>query len=73
MLGLGALSIGGSINSIVGMATSGISGPGLAALAFSLVGLAVSVVGSSFLLYRLDLVRGRIKRRVRAFEVGWRQ
>jgi quinol-cytochrome oxidoreductase complex cytochrome b subunit len=71
VLGLGALSIGDSINSIVVMTTSGISGQGLAALSFSLVGLALAVVGSSFLLYRLDLGQGRIKRRVKAFEVGW--
>jgi len=72
VLGLGALSIGDSINSIVVMAASGINAPGLATLAFSLVGLTLAVVASSFLLYRLDLGQGRIKRHVKAFEVGWR-
>jgi len=73
VLGAGALSIGGSINSIVLMATYGISVGEVATLAISLIALSAAVVGSSFLLYRLDLGRGRIKRRVKAFEVGWRE
>ena len=73
VLALGAFSMGGLINSIVIMATFGTSEMELAALAFSLAALAVAVVGACFLLYRLDLGRGRIKRRVRLFEVGWKQ
>jgi quinol-cytochrome oxidoreductase complex cytochrome b subunit len=73
VLGLGAFSIGGSINSIVVMGTSGMSGGEVAVLALSLGLLSLAVLGSSFLLYRLDLGRGRIKRRIRAFEVGWRE
>jgi quinol-cytochrome oxidoreductase complex cytochrome b subunit len=72
VLGAGALSIGSSINSLVLMATFGPADAQLAILALSLVVLAASVAGACFLLYRLDLGRGRIKRRVRAFEVGWR-
>ena len=73
VLGLGTLSIGGAINSVVNMATSGVSEAEVAALAVSMVGLSLAVGAASFLLYRLDLVRGRIRRRVRAFEVGWRK
>lgn len=73
VLGVGALSIGGSINSVVLMATFGISAAQLANLVLSLFLLAGSVAGAAFLLYRLDLGRGRIKRRVKAFEVGWRE
>ncbi len=73
LLGVGTLSIGSSINSLVLMTTFGSTDTQLAVLVFSLVVLAVSVAGACFLLYRLDLGRGRIKRRVRAFEVGWKE
>jgi len=73
VLGLGAFSIGGLINSVVVMATWGVSELGLVSLAFSLIALTVAVLGACFLLYRLDLGRGRIKRRVKMFEVGWNQ
>jgi len=73
VLGMGTLSIGGSINSVVIMATFGINAAQVANLAFSLLLLAASVVGAAFLLYRLDLGRGKIKRRVKAFEVGWKK
>ena len=73
VLGLSAFSIGGLINAVVTMGTYGVSELELAALAFSAAVLAFSVLGACFLLYRLDLGRGRIKRRVKAFEVGWRE
>jgi quinol-cytochrome oxidoreductase complex cytochrome b subunit len=73
VLGVGALSIGGSINSVVIMATFGVSAAQVANLAFFLLLLAASVAGAAFLLYRLDLGRGKIKRRVKAFEVGWKE
>jgi len=73
VLGLGAFSIGGLINSIVVMATFGTNEMEAVTLALSTAALAVSVVGACFLLYRLDLGRGRIKRRVKVFEVGWNQ
>jgi quinol-cytochrome oxidoreductase complex cytochrome b subunit len=71
VLSVGALSIGGSVNSITVMVALGVNETGLISLSLSLVGLALAVIGSSYLLYRLDLGRGRIKRRVKAFEVGW--
>jgi hypothetical protein len=73
VLGAGALSIGDAINSAVLIATFGPTEAELASLVFSLVVLAVAVVGTCFLLYRLDLGRGRIRKRVRAFEVAWRE
>jgi hypothetical protein len=73
VLGLGAFSIGGLINSVVIMATFGVSELELVTLASSLGALAVAVLGACFLLYRLDLGHGRIKRRVKMFEVGWKQ
>jgi len=57
---------------VVMMGAFGVSELELAALAFSVATFSVSVLGACFLLYRLDLGRGRIKRRVKAFEVGWR-
>ena len=73
VLGLGAFSMGGLINSVVNMTMFGVSDLELVALASFLGALAVAVLGASFLLYRLDLGRGRIKRRVKMFEVGWKQ
>jgi len=73
VLGLGAFSIGGLINSVVIMATFGVSELELVALASSLGALALAILGTCYLLYRLDLGRGRIKRRVKMFEIGWIQ
>jgi quinol-cytochrome oxidoreductase complex cytochrome b subunit len=73
VLGLGAFSMGGLINSIVSMTMLGVSDFELVALVLFLCALAAAVLGACFLLYRLDLGRGRIKRRVKMFEGGWRQ
>ncbi len=73
LLSAGAFFIGYSLNSVVGIALVGASASTLAALAVSLGGLSLAVVGSVFLLYRLDLGNGTIRKRVRAFEVGWKE
>jgi quinol-cytochrome oxidoreductase complex cytochrome b subunit len=67
----GAYFIAGSINGVVALRL-GTSGA-LQSLGTSLVGLSLVVVCSMFLLYRLDLGSGSIKRRIRAFEVGWKE
>jgi len=69
----GAFFIGSTINGLVALSLGGISGAVLPSLAFSLGGLALTVIGTMFLLYRLDLGTGSIKRRVRAFEAGWKE
>lgn len=72
VLAAGAFFIGWAINSLVSLALGGLSEAAMASLAGSLVGLAASVVSTMFLIYRLDLGNGTIKRRIRAFEVGWK-
>ena len=67
----GALAISGSIGSVVGMATLGISTTGLLSLMGSLSALGLVVFGTIYLLYRLDLATDTIRTRVQALEVGW--
>jgi hypothetical protein len=43
------------------------------ALAGALGILAAAVVATAYLLYRVDLGTGAVKRRIRVFEVGWRE
>jgi hypothetical protein len=71
-MALGALSIGWLVNS-VSQALLGGSAEVLATLVLSAAGLAVTLLGTLYLLYRLDLGTGMIKRRIKAFEVGWRE
>ncbi len=71
LVGVGALATGESLNAAVQLILGGVSIPGLASLAVSLLGLAAVVFGTMFLIYRLDLGTGFIKRRVRFLEIGW--
>jgi len=71
LLVAGAYFIGGSIEGLVALRLGAPSA--LGTLAFSLGGLALAALGTMFLLYRLDLGNGAIKRRVRAFELGWKE
>jgi quinol-cytochrome oxidoreductase complex cytochrome b subunit len=72
VLAAGAFFIGGAINSLVALALGGWSETTLASLGGSLFGLGAAVAATMFLIYRLDLGSGEIKRRIRAFEVGWK-
>ena len=67
----GAYFIGGSINGVVALRLG--SPSALQSLAASLMGLTLTALATMFLLYRLDLGSGSIRRRVRAFEVGWQE
>ena len=69
----GTFFIGSSINELVALSLKGGSIAIISSLIISLAGLGLSVIGSTFLLYRFDLGTGSIKRRVRAFEVGWKE
>jgi quinol-cytochrome oxidoreductase complex cytochrome b subunit len=71
LVGLGAMAIGGSLNAAVQLILGGASMIGIMRLGLSMLSLAVVVAGTIFLLYRLDLGTGFIKRRVRLLEVGW--
>jgi quinol-cytochrome oxidoreductase complex cytochrome b subunit len=72
LLGLSTFTIGTSISSIVALVLQGWSSSLIESLALSLAGLAISVVGIVYFLYRLELNSGSLKRRIRAFEVGWK-
>lgn len=71
VLGLATFAVGTSINSVVGLIMGGWSAPLIEALAMSLVGLSVSIIGIMYLIYRLELGTGSLKRRIKAFEIGW--
>ncbi len=67
----GALAISASLTSVVQLATQGMTGLGLLELAGSLAAVGLVVLGTVYLIYRLDLANGTIKTRVPALEVGW--
>jgi quinol-cytochrome oxidoreductase complex cytochrome b subunit len=72
LVGVGALSIGSLLNSIVGLGLGDYSQASFESLLASTFGLATAVLGSIYLIYRLDLRTGTVRRRVKALEVGWR-
>jgi hypothetical protein len=55
------------------MAANATSAALLDSLGASLGLISVAVAGAAYLVYRLDLSTGTVKRRIRAFEVGWKQ
>ena len=71
LAGFGALTLGTSVDATVRLALGGLGFGDLVYLALSLGGLSTCVVATSYLIYRSDLRTGMIKRRVKAFEVGW--
>ena len=71
LVGLGALTIGGSLDAVVRIILYGPSAAGLGSLLGSIIGLGLASVATVFLIYRLELGTGLIKKRVRLFEVGW--
>jgi len=72
LLVLGAFGIAGSVGAAVQLVLLGAVSSVIRSLALSLVELSLAVAGTLYLLYRLDLGTGSIKRRIKAFEVGWR-
>jgi len=71
LLSLGTLSIGHSLNAIVNIVLGGLNRSEAFYFVSSAVGLALAIIGSTYLLYRLDLARGTVKRRIPLFELGW--
>jgi quinol-cytochrome oxidoreductase complex cytochrome b subunit len=67
----GALAFSASITSVVNLMTQGMTGTGLLDLAGSVAGVGLVLLGTIYLLYRLDLANGTIKTRVPMLEVGW--
>jgi len=58
---------------VVGVSVGGPSPWSLGNFAVSAATLSLIILGTVDLLYRLDLGTGAIKRRVRVFELGWRE
>jgi len=73
LVAAGAVSIGTFLNSVIGLALGDLSAASIALLASSGAALALDVLASVYLIYRLDLRTGGIRRRVKALEVGWRE
>jgi ubiquinol-cytochrome c reductase cytochrome b subunit len=73
IIALSTLSMGSLVNSLVSLVLSGFNISGIEAVSLSATGLAVSVVMIAYLIYRLELTSGTLKKRIRAFEIGWRK
>jgi quinol-cytochrome oxidoreductase complex cytochrome b subunit len=71
-LGVSVYFIAGTFNAMGKLMQVGASSGTLFDLVTSLSGVVLAALASAFLLYRLELGTGMIKRRVRAFEIGWR-
>ena len=73
LVAAGALSIGGTFNTIVAVAMGDWSAITLITFAGSLTALGLVVLGSAYLTYRLDFKTGSIRRRVSVFERGLKE
>jgi quinol-cytochrome oxidoreductase complex cytochrome b subunit len=69
--GLGALTIGGTIDASVKLILTGTSLPLIEYLLATSLGLVAVLSVTVFVLYRSDLATGHIKRRVDVLEIGW--
>jgi len=68
----GALAISASISSALQLLAVGVTSSGLLAMAVSIAAVGLAVLGTIFLIYRLDLANGTIRTRVPLLEVGWK-
>jgi quinol-cytochrome oxidoreductase complex cytochrome b subunit len=71
LVGMGALAIGSLVNASVNLVLYGISLSLAEYLLASILGFGAVIVATAFILYRSDLATGIIKRKVKAFEIGW--
>ena len=72
LVAAGALSLGWLFDSLVSVGLGDYSLAAVGSLLGSAAALALDIWGSVYLIYRLDLRTGSIRRRVRSLEVGWR-
>ena len=72
LLGAGAFTIGTTLNQLVSLGLGGYSLTGILEFAASLAGLGLVVLATAFLIYRLDLRTGNIRRHIPFMEVGWK-
>ena len=73
LLSVGTLAFGSLINGATALALGGVTTSGIASLTPPLAVFLAALVGTAYLLYRLDLGSGMIRRRVKAFERGWKE
>ncbi|HME19641.1 MAG TPA: cytochrome bc complex cytochrome b subunit [Nitrososphaerales archaeon] len=73
LLALSTLAMGNAVGALARVVLQGPSMGGLGYFALSAAAMSLGVVGTVYLLYRLDLGAGAVKRRVKALEVGWRE
>ena len=73
LVALGALSIGEAINAATELFLQGFSAGLALYFGLSLLGVAAVALGTSYLIYRLDLGTHLTKRKVRLFEIGWEE
>jgi cytochrome b6 len=71
LISLGSLAIGASLSNIVDFVLGGTTIQVVLRLVLSSLLLVSVIIGTSFLLYRLDLVTGTVRKRIRLFESGW--
>jgi ubiquinol-cytochrome c reductase cytochrome b subunit len=71
LVAVGALSIGSLVNAAVAFGLGDSSLLSIQTLLLSVAVLALDVLGSVYLIYRMDLRTGGIRRRVKALELGW--
>lgn len=72
LLGLGTLATGSTIGALASLVSGGATIWSLLDLIVSAVVLGLVAFATIFLLYRLDLGAGMIRRRVKALEAGWK-
>ena len=72
ILALGTLATGTAIGALAELVEEGVSAWSMAVFGGSVALLFASAFATIYLLYRLDLGSGAIRKRVKALEVGWR-
>jgi len=73
LIAAGCVAIGGSLDAIVRIALDGANTARTISLILWFALLSFVLLGSLFLLYRIELPTGLLRRRIRPFEVEWRK
>ena len=73
LLALGTMATGGTIGALAELVSGGVGMWSAVDLGVSGLLLVLSALGTILLLYRLDLGSGMVRRRVKAFEAGWKE
>ena len=71
LIAAGSFAIGSSLNSSVSLILNGDDMFGFIRLGLSILLLGVTVLATTFFIYRVELRSGLMKRRIRFLEIGW--